>query len=44
MTVDLVLVNAKAQLENEIIDCSLAIDHGSIFKIGKEANMPKSAR
>jgi dihydroorotase (multifunctional complex type) len=39
---DLVLNNAKAYLKKEIADCSLAINNGKIFKIGKEANMPKA--
>ncbi|MGA9388607.1 MAG: amidohydrolase family protein, partial [Candidatus Bathyarchaeia archaeon] len=42
MTVDLVLTRAKAYLENEIVDCSLAIDDGRILKIGKESIMPKA--
>ncbi len=42
MIVDLVLSNAKAYLKKEIVDCSLAIDDGKIFKIGKEAIMPKA--
>ena len=42
MIVDLVLSNAKAYLKKEIVDCSLAIDDEKIFKIGKEAIMPKA--
>ena len=42
MTVDLVLSNAKAYIDNEIVDCSLAINQGKIFEIAKEANMPKA--
>ena len=42
MTVDLVLSDAKAYIDNEIVDCSLAINRGKIFKIAKEANMPKA--
>jgi dihydroorotase len=42
LIVDLVLSNAKAYLKKEIVNCSLAIDDGKIFKIGKEANMPKA--
>ena len=42
MTVDLILSNAKAYIHNEIVDCSLAINEGKIFKIAKEANMPKA--
>ncbi len=40
--VDLVLNNAKAYINKDIVDCSLAIDQGKIFKIGKETNMPKT--
>jgi dihydroorotase len=29
-------------MDNKIVDCSLAINQGKIFKIGKEANMPKA--
>jgi len=39
---DLILSNAKAYIDNEIVDCSLAINRGKIFKIAKEANMPKA--
>jgi len=39
---DLILNNAKAYVDNEIVDCSLAIDQGKISKIAKEANMPKA--
>jgi len=39
---DLILSNAKAYIHNEIVDCSLAINQGKIFKIAKEANMPKA--
>ncbi len=42
MTADLVLANAKAYVNKEIVDCSLAIDRGKIFKIGKETTMPKA--
>ena len=42
MTADLVLTNAKAYVNKEIVDCSLAIDRGKIFKIGKETTMPKA--
>lgn len=44
MTVDLLLNIAKAYINKEIVECSLAIDRGKIFKIGKEANMPKAER
>lgn len=42
MIVDSVLANAKAYVNNKIIDCSIAIENGSIFKIGKETHMPKA--
>ena len=42
MIVDSVLTNAKAYLNNEIVDCSIAIEHGKIFKIGKETQMPNA--
>ena len=42
MIVDLLLSNTKAYVNKEIVDRSLAIDNGKIFKIGKEANMPKA--
>ncbi len=43
MTIDLVLSNAKAYLEDKIVDCSLAIDGRRIFRIGKEAVMPAAS-
>ena len=42
MIVDSVLTNAKAYLNKEIVDCSIAIENGRIFKIGKETQMPKA--
>lgn len=42
MIVDLVLENAKGYICQEIFSCSLAVDQGKIFKIGKETNMPKA--
>jgi dihydroorotase len=42
LTADLVLANARAYVNKEIVDCSLAIDRGKIFKIGKETTMPKA--
>jgi len=39
---DSVLTNAKAYLNKEIVDCSIAIEDGKIFKIGKETQMPKA--
>jgi dihydroorotase len=40
--VDSVLTNAKAYLKQEISDCSIAIENGKIFKIGKETHMPNA--
>ncbi len=40
MIVDSVLINAKAYINGQIVDCSLAIEEGKIFKIGKETQMP----
>jgi dihydroorotase len=42
LIVDSVLTNAKAYLKKEIFDCSIAIEDGKIFKIGKEPQMPKA--
>ncbi len=42
MIVDLILNNAKAYVNRAIVDCSLALNNGKIFKIGKEAQMPKT--
>ena len=42
MIVDSVLTNAKAYLKQEIVDCSIAIENGKIFKIGKETHMPNA--
>ncbi len=42
LIVDSVLTNAKAYLNKEIVDCSLAIESGKIFKIGTETQMPKA--
>ena len=42
MIADSVLTNAKAYLNKEIVDCSIAIENGKIFKIGKETQMPKA--
>jgi len=40
--VDSVLTNAKAYLNGQIVDCSIAIEEGKIFKIGKETQMPNA--
>ncbi len=39
---DFVLSNVKAYLNGEIVDCSIAIEEGKIFKIGKETQMPSA--
>jgi len=39
---DLVLANAKAYYERQIVDCSIAIENGEILKIGKETQMPNA--
>jgi dihydroorotase (multifunctional complex type) len=40
LIVDSVLTNAKAYLQGQIVDCSIALEEGKIFKIGKETQMP----
>jgi dihydroorotase len=40
--VDAVLINAKACLSGQIVDCSIAIEEGKIQKIGKETQMPRA--
>ncbi len=42
MIVDSVLLNAKAYLKGEIVDCNFAIQDGKIVKIGKETHMPRA--
>jgi dihydroorotase len=42
LIVDSLLTNAKAYVNNGIVDCSLAIENGKIFKIGKETQMPRA--
>jgi dihydroorotase (multifunctional complex type) len=42
LVVDFVLANAKAYFKQAIVDCSIALDDGKVFKIGREANMPKA--
>jgi dihydroorotase len=37
-----VLANAKAYLNGEVTDCNIAIENGKIFKIGKDAHMPRA--
>jgi dihydroorotase len=40
--VDSVLINAKAYLNEQVVDCSIAIEEGKIYKIGKETQMPSA--
>jgi dihydroorotase (multifunctional complex type) len=42
LIVDSILTNAKAYLNGQIVDCSIAIEQGKIFKIGKETQMPNA--
>ena len=42
MIVDSVLTNAKAYINGQIVDCSIAVEEGKIFKIGKETQMPNA--
>jgi dihydroorotase (multifunctional complex type) len=42
VTVDSVLINAKAYLKGQIVDCSIAIEDGKIEKIGRETQMPQA--
>ena len=42
LIVDSVLTNAKAYLNGNIVDCSIAIEEGKIEKIGKETQMPQA--
>jgi dihydroorotase len=42
LIVDSVLTNAKAYWRNSIVDCSIAVEEGQIYKIGKETQMPKA--
>ncbi|MGB9675948.1 MAG: dihydroorotase [Candidatus Bathyarchaeales archaeon] len=34
--------NTKAYIENEIVDCSIALEGGKIVRVGKESQMPKA--
>jgi dihydroorotase (multifunctional complex type) len=43
LIVDLVLNNANAYIKNGIVNCSIAVDHGKIIRIGREASMPHAA-
>jgi dihydroorotase len=42
LLVDSLLTNAKAYFNGDIVDCSIAIEDGVIFKIGKETQMPNA--
>ena len=42
MIVDSVLTSANAYLDCGIVNCSIAIENGEIFKIGNETQMPKA--
>jgi dihydroorotase len=42
LTVDLVLSDAKAYVNKNIVDCSIAISAGKILRIGKQSNMPEA--
>jgi dihydroorotase (multifunctional complex type) len=39
---DTVLKNAKAYINRQIVDCSIAVEEGKIIKIGKETQMPQA--
>jgi dihydroorotase len=39
---DLLLTNAKAYLQGDIVECSLAVEESRILKVGRESNMPKA--
>jgi dihydroorotase (multifunctional complex type) len=42
VVVDSVVLNAKAYLNGQIVDCCIAIEEGIIDKIGKETQMPNA--
>ncbi len=42
MIVDSVLINTKAYLKGEILECSIAIEEGKFFKIGRQPQMPSA--
>ncbi len=42
MITDYVLTSAKAYIKQDIVNCSIAIEEGKIFKIGTETNMPNA--
>lgn len=42
MIVDLVLTNTKAYIKGQILDCSIAVEEGKFFKIGRQPQMPNA--
>jgi dihydroorotase (multifunctional complex type) len=42
VTVDSVFIGAKACLNGQIVECSIAVDEGKIQKIGREPQMPNA--
>ena len=42
MPVDLNLIGAKILIDNDLIECGIAVDEGKIHKIGKPVNLPKA--
>ncbi|XHH08270.1 MAG: dihydroorotase family protein [Candidatus Bathyarchaeia archaeon] len=42
MIVDSVLTNTKAYLKGEILECSIAVEQGKIYKIGRQPQMPNA--
>ncbi len=42
LIVDSVFINTKAYLNEQIVECSIAIEDGKIQKIGKETQMPNA--
>jgi len=44
LLVDLVLLNSKVYLNEEIVEAGIAVDKGKIFRIAKETNLPKASK
>ncbi|MCS7124053.1 MAG: dihydroorotase family protein [Candidatus Bathyarchaeota archaeon] len=42
MTVDLVLKDLKAYIDGAVQECCIAVENGTVHKVGKEAQMPKA--
>jgi dihydroorotase-like cyclic amidohydrolase len=40
--VDSVFTNAKAYFKGQVVECSIAVEEGKIFKVGKETQMPNA--